>query len=66
MTSADHSSGTERCYEAFSSCGSKKCFENEIVNIQGDEPFIKPQQIDEITELFEYEDTESTFEKTDK
>lgn len=60
MTSADHSSGTERCYEAFRILADqKKCFENEIVvNIQGDEPFIKPQQIDEITQLFEYEDTE--------
>lgn len=60
MTSADHSSGTERCYEAFRILvDQKKCFENEIiVNVQGDEPFIKPQQIDEITQLFEYEDTE--------
>ncbi len=43
MTRADHVSGTDRCYEALS-------FESEsyeyVINIQGDEPFIQPEQID--------------------
>ncbi|MGB4204495.1 MAG: 3-deoxy-manno-octulosonate cytidylyltransferase [Bacteroidales bacterium] len=60
MTSADHSSGTERCYETFGILlDQKRCSENEIiVNVQGDEPFISPQQIEEITQLFDNEDTE--------
>ena len=43
MTRADHVSGTDRCYEALSL--QKEKFEY-VVNIQGDEPFIQPEQID--------------------
>lgn len=50
MTREDHPSGTDRCYEAFLSTG--KNFDY-IINIQGDEPFIKPEQIDECAGLLD-------------
>jgi 3-deoxy-manno-octulosonate cytidylyltransferase (CMP-KDO synthetase) len=43
MTEANHPSGTDRCFEAFKKLG--KDFKY-IINIQGDEPFIDPSQID--------------------
>jgi 3-deoxy-manno-octulosonate cytidylyltransferase (CMP-KDO synthetase) len=47
MTKSDHASGTDRCFEALSRFYDS--FEY-IVNIQGDEPFIKPEQIDELSD----------------
>ena len=42
MTSPDHASGTDRVYEAFAKSG----YDADVVlNIQGDEPFISPDQI---------------------
>ena len=46
MTSADHPSGTDRCWEALEKMGASKY--SGVVNIQGDEPFIVPAQIDEL------------------
>jgi 3-deoxy-manno-octulosonate cytidylyltransferase (CMP-KDO synthetase) len=43
MTKTSHPSGTDRCYEALTKVGGK--FEY-FINIQGDEPFIRPEQID--------------------
>ncbi len=50
MTSAHHRTGTERCAEAVEVAGLKP---DAVVNIQGDEPFIHPRQIDEIARLIE-------------
>lgn len=42
MTSVNHKSGTDRCYEACTKVGEGF---DVIVNIQGDEPFIQPSQL---------------------
>ncbi|QCK16089.1 3-deoxy-manno-octulosonate cytidylyltransferase [Mangrovivirga cuniculi] len=42
MTREDHPSGTDRCYEALTKCTGDFDF---AINIQGDEPFLKPEQI---------------------
>ncbi len=55
MTSPDHRSGTDRCQEAFVNVG--KPFDV-IVNIQGDEPFIQPCQIELIKSCFEDKNTQ--------
>ncbi len=47
MTAEDHESGTSRCWEAF--CEAQSTAKN-IINIQGDEPFIQPEQIDALAE----------------
>lgn len=49
MTSSKHQSGTDRCYEAL-----KKMKDNysAVINIQGDEPFIQPQQITRVATCF--------------
>ena len=49
MTSKSHETGTERCNEVAKKLDVKFDI---IVNIQGDEPFINPLQIDEIIQLF--------------
>lgn len=55
MTRSDHKSGTDRCYEAFIKCGVKV---DVVVNIQGDEPFIQPSQLQTIKSLFDSNDTD--------
>lgn len=48
MTRSDHRCGTDRCLEAFVKAnGEGRMDEKEtvIINIQGDEPFIQPEQI---------------------
>lgn len=47
MTSPDHPSGTDRCWEALQTIGADGF--DAVVNIQGDEPFIVPGQIDELS-----------------
>ena len=49
MTSKTHKTGTERCNEVVKNINPKV---GVIVNIQGDEPFINPLQIDEVVSLF--------------
>jgi len=50
MTSSEHRSGTDRCYEAYRNCGSQASV---VINIQGDEPFINPTQIAELKSCFD-------------
>ena len=49
MTSVNHRSGTDRCYEAYTKVGSGY---DVVVNIQGDEPFIQPSQLEAIKNCF--------------
>lgn len=49
MTSPDHRSGTDRCHEAAQKVGGDY---DVIVNIQGDEPFIQPSQIETVKACF--------------
>lgn len=54
MTSTEHRSGTDRCYEAYrhvvEQTGKKY---DVVVNIQGDEPFIQPEQVKALVACFE-------------
>jgi 3-deoxy-manno-octulosonate cytidylyltransferase (CMP-KDO synthetase) len=45
MTGDHHPSGTDRCFDALQQLGSGYRY---VINIQGDEPFIDPAQIDEL------------------
>ena len=51
LTRPDHPSGTDRAQEAFELLGSPADVHC-LVNIQGDEPFIQPAQINALVELF--------------
>jgi len=46
MTSGSHTSGTDRVAEA-----AEKIDYNFVINVQGDEPFIMPEMVDEVVEL---------------
>ncbi|HET6556139.1 MAG TPA: 3-deoxy-manno-octulosonate cytidylyltransferase [Prolixibacteraceae bacterium] len=56
-TSSHHQSGTDRCAEAVQEL-SKKIPVDVVVNIQGDEPFIRPEQIDSLKACFDTPDTQ--------
>ena len=55
MTSDKHKSGTDRICEAYEKSG---CNREVVVNIQGDEPFIQPSQLEAIKACFEDETTQ--------
>ncbi|MCQ2311349.1 MAG: 3-deoxy-manno-octulosonate cytidylyltransferase [Paludibacteraceae bacterium] len=54
MTRTDHKCGTDRCLEAYERIrgNRKQVTEDVIINIQGDEPFIQPEQIQAIMGCF--------------
>ena len=49
MTAKDHETGTERCAEAFSGINSDSAV---VVNIQGDEPMVDPEHLNELIGCF--------------
>ena len=55
MTSAEIPTGTDRCREALLKSG---IVADSVINIQGDEPFINPNQIDMVSALLEREKVE--------
>ena len=65
ITSSDHQSGTDRCAEVVSKM---EKMPDVVINIQGDEPFIKPEQIDTLAKCFEDKKVEiaSLYKKIDK
>ncbi len=52
MTKTIHKSGTERCLEGLELINKNNFYNNDdyVINIQGDEPFINPEQIDLLIE----------------
>lgn len=50
MTSEAHQSGTDRCFEAIQKFDKDADI---VINIQGDEPFIQPEQIDQVASCFD-------------
>jgi 3-deoxy-manno-octulosonate cytidylyltransferase (CMP-KDO synthetase) len=54
MTSVDHLNGTSRCGEVIS----KESGYDVVINIQGDEPLVKPEQIDAVLSLFKRDEVE--------
>jgi 3-deoxy-manno-octulosonate cytidylyltransferase (CMP-KDO synthetase) len=55
MTDQNHQSGTDRCFEAYIKT---KTGRPVIINIQGDEPFIHPSQIESLCTCFDDNETE--------
>ena len=55
MTSDQHKSGTDRCYEAYSKLSGNF---DVVINVQGDEPFIQPEQIETLKDCFKSAETE--------
>lgn len=49
MTSAEHKSGTDRCFEALEKTGEEY---DVVINLQGDEPFVQPEQLHKLAECF--------------
>lgn len=49
MTNENHPSGTDRCAEVLSKLDEKY---DAVVNVQGDEPFIQPEQLEQLIECF--------------
>ena len=54
LTDPNHQSGTDRCREALDMLETQY---DALVNIQGDEPFIDPRQINKLVDLIAMEDT---------
>lgn len=55
MTKENHKSGTDRCFEA---AGKFSSSADIVINIQGDEPFISPDQIDLAASCFDSENVQ--------
>ncbi|GAB4021695.1 3-deoxy-manno-octulosonate cytidylyltransferase [Spirosoma sp. KCTC 42546] len=57
MTRTDHPSGTDRCWEAYDRLIADGLIPGDssdyVLNIQGDEPFIDPAQIDELAAILD-------------
>ena len=54
MTSTSHNSGTDRCYEAWANYEKESGESFDVViNVQGDEPYIRPEQLMQLGKCFE-------------
>lgn len=61
MTSGQHQNGTQRCAEVLERLEEEEAFDV-VVNLQGDEPFILPEQIDALIDLFDTDEDEEEVE----
>lgn len=52
MTSTEHRSGTDRVWEAFTKLYGTDTTGRVVINVQGDEPFISPKQIQTLMNIF--------------
>ena len=52
MTSAEHPCGTNRCFEAYLKYRGEVRDNDVVINVQGDEPFIRPEQIELLKSCF--------------
>lgn len=59
MTSSRHLTGTERCAEALELYQKKKALSfSHVINIQGDEPLLKPEHLSDLKNCFSNEQTQ--------
>jgi 3-deoxy-manno-octulosonate cytidylyltransferase (CMP-KDO synthetase) len=58
MTGEHHNSGTERCHEVVENLRLAGEHYDCVINIQGDEPFIEPEQIKQVADCFNDPQTE--------
>lgn len=60
MTKASHTNGTSRCEEVLAKLEQESPDDkvDAVINIQGDEPYIRPEQIDNLTTLFSDSNTD--------
>ena len=63
MTRKDHTCGTDRCLEAYEAITTpvwraQNDHDTIIINIQGDEPFIQPEQLEALMACFDQADTQ--------
>ncbi|MDT8414397.1 MAG: 3-deoxy-manno-octulosonate cytidylyltransferase [Flavobacteriaceae bacterium] len=58
MTAASHNTGTNRCLEAYEKYTSSEKKYDVVINIQGDEPLLEPEQIQTLIGCFEDPNTE--------
>ena len=58
MTRPDHQSGTDRIEEAMTHIEEQGVTCDVVINVQGDEPFIQPQQIEQLCHCFDDNQTE--------
>jgi 3-deoxy-manno-octulosonate cytidylyltransferase (CMP-KDO synthetase) len=59
MTSKRHKSGTDRCAEAIDIIREKEQMDFDVVvNVQGDEPFVQPEQFEQIKRAFKFKRTQ--------
>ncbi len=53
MTSPEHGSGTDRCLEALENYSRESGLTfDTVINVQGDEPYIRPEQLNQLKECF--------------
>ena len=58
MTLVEHESGTDRCSEVVSRLSKVGKSYDVVLNIQGDEPFVNPQDLRHLTDMFSEPDTQ--------